>query len=215
MTVIPFPRAPIQREPVSFTLGARYDLRLGAPVSGVVRPLGDDANGFSALARLLRAARMTWRQQSAIGQISLVLGEDLADYDAELLEASAIEAGCTKHALTFEFEEEAVISAGPALAEALRARGWGVALRGDSACPLPFGSKARGLYTELVLDATDLDDPFLGLDVRDRAPLSRRLLAAKEAGMVLSAEHIRTPAQAKLLAVAGFDRGCGPYADRD
>ena len=65
---------------------------------------------------------MTWRQQSAIGQISLVLGEDLADYDAELLEASAVEAGCTKHALTFEFEEEAVIGAGPALPEALRAR---------------------------------------------------------------------------------------------
>lgn len=211
MTVIPFPRAHA-RTPVAFSLGARHDLRLGAPVAGVVRAHGEEAQSFSGLARLLRAARMTWRARSAMGQISLVLPQSCR-LDAEALDAAAIEAGCTRKAMTFEFEEASIVETGPALALALRARGWGVALRGDPDCPLPFGAKARGLYTEIVLDAPDMTDPFLGLDPRDRSPLGRRILAAREAGMVLTAENVRTQAQARLLAMAGFDRACGAYAD--
>ncbi len=213
MTVIPFPRAHA-REPVSFTLGARYDLRVGAPVAGVVRAHGEEARSFSGVARLLRAARMTWRARSAIGQVSLVMPESaFEDFDAETLDAAVIEAGCTRRALTFEFEEQSVLDNGPDLLVALRARGWGVALRGDPDCPLPFGSKARGLYTEIVLDAPDMTDPFLGLDPRDRSQLGRRILAAKEAGMVLTAENVRTQAQARLLTMAGFDRACGAYVE--
>lgn len=211
--VIPFPRPPA-REPVSFTLGARYDLRVGAPVAGVVRPQGEDGLSFSGLARLLRAARMTWRARSAMGQITLVLPEEaFGAFDAETLDEAALEAGCARRALTFEFHEHMILERGPALPLALRSRGWGVALNGDPDCPLPFGSKARGLYTELVLDAPDMTDPFLGLDPRDRSPLGRRLLAAKEAGMVITAEHVHSQAQARLLAMAGFDRGSGAYAD--
>lgn len=214
MTVIPFPRAHA-RTPVAFSLGARYDLRVGAPVAGVVRAHGDeDSRSFSGLARTLRAARMTWRARSAIGQISYVLPDDAHDiFDVETLDEAAIEAGCTRKAMTFEFEETAIVESGPDLALALRAKGWGVALRGDPDCPLPFGSKARGLYTEIILDAPDMTDPFLGLDPRDRSPLGRRILAAREAGMVLTAENVRTQAQARLLAMAGFDRACGAYAE--
>lgn len=217
MTVIPFPsaRQAPQREPLSFTLGARLDLRLGVPAQGVVRPLGEEAQCFSGLARLVRAARGAWRSQSAAGQIALVLPDNVhALFDADTLDAAAIEAGCTRKSLTFEFAEPCLIAHGPALAETLRARGWGVALRGDPDCPLPFGSKARGLYTELVLEAPVTDDPFFATDYRDRSPLGRRLLAAKEAGMVITAEAVATQAQARFLAMAGFDRGSGPFAER-
>lgn len=213
MTVIPFPRANA-RQPLAFALGARFDLRLGAPAAGVVRGMGDEEHSFSGLARMLRAARMTWRARSAMGQISLVLPDDVADiFDADTLDAAAIEAGCTRRTLTFEFDEASILSAGPAIAESLRARGWGIALRGDADCPLPFGAKARGLYTELVLDAPDMSDPFLGLDPRDRSPLGRRILAAKEADMLLTAENVGSVAQARLLTMAGFDRAGGAYAE--
>ena len=210
--VIPFPRQSA-RDPVSFTLGARYDLRLGACAAGVVRPQGQEAHGYASLARLLRAARMTWRAESAIGQISLVLDDDaLAHWDTEALSDVAAEAGCTHQALTFELNERAVIDGAVDLAERLRGRGWGVALRGDPACPLPFGARARGLYTELVVEAPDPVDPYFALE-SDNAPLARRLMAAKHAGMVISAENVRTPQQARRLAIAGFDRGSGPFSD--
>ena len=91
MTVIPFPRANA-RQPLAFALGARFDLRLGAPAAGVVRGMGDEEHSFSGLARMLRAARMTWRARSAMGQLSLVLPDDVADnFDADTLDAATAE----------------------------------------------------------------------------------------------------------------------------
>ena len=95
----------------------------------------------------------------------------------------------------------------------MRARGWGVALRGDPNCPLPFGARARALYTELVLDAPEPMDPFLAVESADRSPLGQRLIAARGAGLVITADNVRSPAQAKVLAMAGFDRGGGPFAE--
>jgi hypothetical protein len=214
MTVISFPRARAATDPAAFTMGARHDLRLAAPACAVIRPLGPEGLAYSGLARILRAARIAWRARHALAQLSIVLPEPMLDaLDAETLEAAAIEAGCTKKSLTFEFEETWVVAHGVATPEALRARGWGIALRGDDACPLPFGARARGLYDELVLAAPDDVHPFLALDMRERAPLGRRLLAAREAGMLLTAEGVTTHAQAKLLALAGFDRASGAYAD--
>ena len=43
--------------------------------------------------------------------------------------------------------------------------------------------------------------------------LGRRVLAAKAAGLVITAETVRTSAQARVLAIAGFDRGGGPFAE--
>jgi hypothetical protein len=39
------------------------------------------------------------------------------------------------------------------------------------------------------------------------------LLAARAAGLVISAESVRTASQARMLAMAGFDRGGGPFAE--
>jgi hypothetical protein len=215
MNVVPFRPRP-EPEPLAFAIGARVDLRVGALAAGVVRPrdVSKETFAFSNLARLLRAARMTWHERGAYAPLALAVPDAFqADLEADLLSEAAVEAGCTRQKLSFELSERAILAAGPTLAEGLRACGWGVVLRGDPECPLPFGTRARALYTELVLDAPDSPDPFLAMESGDRSPLGRRLLAAKAAGMAITAETVRTPSQARVLAIAGFDRGGGPFAE--
>lgn len=213
--VVPFHPRP-EQEPLAFAIGARVDLRVGALAAGVVRPRGDavEAFGFSNLARLLRAARMAWRERGIHAPLTLAVPAQVhGALEADALSEAAVEAGCTRLGLSFELCERRIVGVGPALAEDLRARGWGVALRADPECPLPFGAKARALYTELVLAAPESADPFLGVPETDRSPLGRRLLAAKEAGLIITAETVRTSTQARTLAIAGFDRGGGPFAE--
>lgn len=215
MNVIPF-RPRTELEPLAFAIGARVDLRVGALAAGIVRPrdVSSEAFAFSNLARLLRGARMAWRERGAYAPLVLAVPPELyAGLEAELLSEAAVEAGCTRQKLSFELCERAVMAAGPHLAEDLRAAGWGVVLRGDPDCPLPFGARARALYTELVLDAPTSPDPFLAVESGDRSPLGQRLLAAKAAGLVITAEPVRSTAQARVLAIAGFDRGGGPFAE--
>lgn len=215
MNVIPF-RPRQEQEPLAFAIGARVDLRVGALAGGVVRPCDLSAGtfAFTALTRLLRCARMAWRERGAHAPITLAVPSELyGELDPELLSDAAVEAGCTRQKLSFEVCERAVVRAGPHAAEELRSRGWGVVLRGDPACPLPFGERARALYTEIVLDAPETPDPFLAVEQGDRSPLGQRLLAARAAGLVITAETVRTVAQARTLAIAGFDRGGGPFAE--
>ena len=201
-------------EPLAFAIGARVDLRVGALATGVVRPRAVDAFAYTSLARLLRAARMTWKGRGAYTALTLAVPAYLqASMEAELLSEAAIEAGCVRTALNFELSEREIVNHGPALAEDLRARGWGIALRGDPDCPLPFSARARSLYSELVLDAPPTPDPFLAVDNSDRSPLARRLIAAKAAGLVVTAESVQNSAQAKFLAMIGFDRGGAPFAE--
>ncbi|MBL8531234.1 MAG: hypothetical protein JNK94_05820 [Hyphomonadaceae bacterium] len=216
MNVVPFRRPGQEPEPLAFAIGARVDLRVGALCAGVVRPRTETpaAFAFTNLARLLRAARMTWLERGAtFAQLVLALPDDSAKLEAELLSEAAIEAGCTRRQLSFELCERQLVDHGPALAEALRARGWNIVLRGDPECPLPFGARARTLYSEVVVEAPESADPFLALEGGDRSPLGRRLLAAKGAGLIVTAAKVRTAAQARMLAMAGFDRGGGPFAE--
>jgi hypothetical protein len=39
------------------------------------------------------------------------------------------------------------------------------------------------------------------------------LLAARAAGIIITAEAVRTANEARTLAIAGFDRGGGPFAE--
>jgi len=215
MNVIPFRPRP-QAEPLAFAIGARVDLRVGALASGVVRPMGEaeDAFAYSNLARLVRGARMAWLERGAHAALTLAVPAEVQNaLEADMLSEAAVEAGCTRRNFNFQLNERELVSAGPALAEELRARGWNVVLRGDPECPLPFGVKARNLYCELVVQAPALPDPFLAMDDGDRSPLGRRLLAAKGAGLIISAETVLTASQARTLAIAGFDRGGGPLAE--
>lgn len=215
MTVIPF-RPRVAPEPLAFAIGARVDLRVGALAAGVVRPRGEpeEAFSFSNLARMLRGARMAWLERGARASLTLALPEDFqARMEADLLTEAALEAGCTRRSFSFQLNERDIVTAGPALPEGLRARGWSVVLRGDPECPLPFGARARALYSEVVVDAPPTPDPFLALESGDRTPLGRRVLAARAAGLTVTAECIATAAQARTLAIAGFDRGGGPFAE--
>jgi hypothetical protein len=215
MNVIPFPTRP-EAEPLAFAIGARVDLRVGALAAGVVRPLGaaEDAFAYSNLARLIRGARMAWIERGAHGVLTLAVPGDAQNtLEADLLSEAAIEAGCTRRALNFQLNEREIVNAGPALAEDLRARGWNVVLRGDPECPMPFGARARNLYCEVVIQAPATPDPFMAMDDGDRSPLGRRVLAAKAAGLVVTAESVLTASQARMLAIAGFDRGGGPFAE--
>jgi hypothetical protein len=215
MNVIPFPRA-AEPEPLAFAMGARVDLRVGAIAAGVVRPRGParEAFGYSNLARVLRAARMTWRERAPHAAITLAVPEEFhAEADPDLLSEAAVEAGCVRRSFSFELSERQIIAHGPALAEDFRARGWNVSLRGDPDCPLPFGTRARALYSELVLMAPETPGPYLALEGGDTTPLGRRLIAANAAGIILTAEGVRNAQHARVLAIAGFDRGAGPFAE--
>jgi hypothetical protein len=215
MNVIPFRPRPLA-EPLAFAIGTRVDLRVGALAAGVVRPMGEpeDAFAYSNLTRLIRGARMAWLERGAHAVLTLAVPSEVQSaLEADLLSEAAVEAGCTRRNFSFQLNERELVTVGPALAEALRARGWNVALRGDPECPLPFGAKARNLYSELVVQAPAMPDPFLAMDDGDRSPLGRRLLAAKAAGLVITAETVLTALQARTLAIAGFDRGGGPFAE--
>jgi EAL domain-containing protein (putative c-di-GMP-specific phosphodiesterase class I) len=132
--------------------------------------------------------------------------------DPDWVADAAREAGLSPRSLTFELYETAIVRGGSEFAERLRAQGWGVALVGDAQCPLPFGKHARALYTEVVLDAPTPIDPYLATQSCDRSPVGRRIYAAKEAGLVVTAREARTDGEAALLALAGFDRAGGPVA---
>lgn len=215
MNVIPFRPRP-QAEPLAFAIGARVDLRVGALAAGVVRPMGEaeDAFAYSNLARLVRGARMAWLERNAHGVLTLAVPAEIQNQlEADLLSEAAIEAGCTRRSLNFQLNEREIVTVGPMLAEELRARGWNVVLRGDPECPLPFGARARNLYSEIVIQAPAMPDPFLAVEDGDRSPLGRRLLAAKAAGLVITAETVLTASHARTLAIAGFDRGGGPFAE--
>lgn len=214
MNVIPF-RRPAEPAPLAFAIGARVDLRLGSVASGVVRPRApaEEAFSFTQLSRVLRAARMAWRERAHAGLTLAVPAEIQNSLEADLLSEAAIEAGCTRRTFSFELHEREMVDAGPQLAEDLRMRGWSVCLRGDPECPLPFGARARALYAEIILQAPETTDPFLAVEAADRSPFGRRLLAARAAGIIITAEAVRTPNEARTLAIAGFDRGGGPFAE--
>jgi len=215
MNVVPFPTRP-EPEALEFSIGARVDLRIGAVAAGVVRPrsLSADAFAFSVLARTLRSARMSWRERGSHAPLVLALPAELHDrLDGALLSEAAMEAGCTRQKLSFELSETALASYGPALAEDLRARGWPLSLRADPAFPLPLCAKARALYSEIVLDAPLTPDPFLAVQESVGCSLGRRLLAARAAEMTVTADNVQDAGQARMLAIAGFDRGGGPFAE--
>jgi hypothetical protein len=199
---------------LTFALGARLDLRVGALVAGVVRPRGAQAFAFSSLVRILRAARMTWLKRGYEPALILAVPPGIQNtLAADLLSDAAVESGATRRSLSFELNECEIMARGPALAEGLRARGWRVVLRGDMDCPLPFGARARTLYSEVVIDARAMPDPARALQPRNRTLLGRRLFAAKAAGLILTAETVATATQARTLAIAGFDRVGGPFAE--
>ncbi len=205
-----------EQTPLAFAIDARVDLRVGAIAAGVMHPRGpaEEAFTFSNLARTLRGARMAWLRRGLRTTLTLAVpAETQNTLDADLLSDAAIEAGCTRGAVNFQLHEREIVAGGAALAEGLRARRWSIVLRGDPACPLQFDAHAREFYAELVVDVPETLDPFFALEDGDGTPLGRRLIAAKAAGIILTADTVTNAAQARMLAIADFRRGGGPHAE--
>jgi hypothetical protein len=129
----------------------------------------------------------------------------------------AREAGLDPDRLSFEMCERALTRVGTDVAEGLRARGWRLCLVADPDCPLPFGARARSLYQALRLRLGGSAGAISTL-WEAGSPLSRRLHAAKAAGIALVADDLSSHL-VSAWRLAGFDAGDGPFrplaGDRD
>ena len=205
-------RAPVAA-PAQFHIAPRVDLRTGAVAAGVTRV---DAPLLSTdWVALMSDARKAWRDSGYVAPISCrAPGECLADaVTASDLDQALRAAGFAMRGVTIEVDENALLhdrENAMAALERLRARGWGVMLRSAADCPLPFGAALRGVFTDLYVDAPLDLTPFLGLEGYDDEPLARRVRAAANAGIAVTAGGLYTLAHAPLLIGAGFDRGEGP-----
>ncbi|MGE3303165.1 MAG: hypothetical protein AB7M12_08625 [Hyphomonadaceae bacterium] len=211
MSVCQAVRAPLHAAP-AVTILPRVDLRAGVIAGGYVEGGGDlelddwIAQAFEAQA-IWRAAGRT---QPLSARAPAYLFEAGA---ASRLDALLRGAGFAMRAVTIEIEERTLAyagAAGMAAVERLRARGWGVGLLCAPDCPLPLGQRARSLFTEILAPVPEDLSPALALADPDATALSRRIRAAKAAGLPVTALGVASPAQASLLLALGFDRGAGP-----
>lgn len=207
MTVVPFAR-PAARALPGAALGVRRDLVTGLVAAGVVRAASP------AVATLL-TARDLWRARGQTAPLAFAPAPEAYGDAASAgdLAAELVAEGFSPRELDLEVAEQVLARTGLRGVERLRARGFGVALVSDAACPLPFGQRTRSLFTEILMTAPARLDPFLGADPHDVRPLARRLFAAKAQGVIVTALGVGDAAWARALATAGFDRGEGPWSE--
>lgn len=209
--VIPFPR---RERPAASGLQvvARRDLRTGLPTAGVVRHW---ARGEAPVEALL-TARALWRDAGQTPPLAIAPPPETyrdASASGELC-ATIVAAGFDPRSVDIEIDEAALADFGDvAGVERMRARGFGVVLVSDPGFSLALCRRMRSLFTELVMPAPSRLDPFIGVDLYEGAPMARRLLAARAAGIVATATHVGDAGWAKALAAVGFDRGEGAFAD--
>jgi hypothetical protein len=182
----------------------RRDLRTGVLAAGWVDASDlDCADWIGALA----SARNAWPQQSQ--PLSAPAPRHLFESGAaSRLDALLRGAGFAMRSVTIEIDEMDLKLAGAAgmeTMERLRARGWGVALRCGPDCALPLGGRLRGVVTEILVDAPEDLRPDLALD-EEPSPLLGRVRAANNAGIIVTALHVKSPAHAGMLIAMGFDR---------
>ena len=209
MTVIPFPR-PEARPRHAVRLTQRRDLRTGLIGAGVVRDWDTGAGVVDALL----TARGLWREAGQTAPLAIAPPAEIyrdaaaaGDFAAALLSAQF-----SPRAVDIEVDELVLAEGSLAGVERLRARGFGIVLVVDAACPLPLGQRARALFTEILMPAPSRLDPFMGLDAHDPYPPARRLHAAKAAGLIVTATNVGDLHWARALAGVGFDRGEGAFA---
>lgn len=203
---------PVAQAPAAFTIAVRRDLRTGAVAAGVVAT--DETMRPDAWLALMADARQAW---NAAGYAAPLSARAPLEFIAEPAAASVLDdglrgAGFTMRGLTIEIDEAALLGQRDlpmSALERLRARGWGVALRSAPDCPLPIGGRTRSVFTDILADAPADVTPFLALEGLDDAPMARRVRAAANAGLNVTATGMHTLAFSGLLIAAGFDRGEG------
>jgi hypothetical protein len=212
--MVPARLAPqIAAAPAQFRIAPRVDLHTGAVAAGIARI---DAELLSTdWVALMSDARKAWRDAGYGAPISCrAPAECLADaVTASDLDAALRAAGFAMRQATIEVDENALLhdrDNAMAALERLRGRGWGVLLRSAPDCPLPFGAALRGLFTDIWAEPPADLSAFLGLAGYDEAPLARRIRAAANAGLAVTAAGLNSLAQGGMLIAAGFSRGEGP-----
>jgi len=209
MTVVPFRRpTPLARHGVTMTL--RRDLRTGVTATGVVRRWDGEMEVIDALI----TARGVWRDARQSAPLSIAPPSEvyLDAASAGDFAAAVQSAEFSPRALDVEVDETVLAGHSMAGVERLRARGFGIALLVDPACPLPLSERARALFTEIILPAPSRLDPYMGLDPLDMHPMARRMYAAKASGLIVTATDIGDTAWARALSGVGFDRGEGAFS---
>jgi hypothetical protein len=208
------PAIPSFRAPPSarfLALRPRLDLRTGLPAAVKVRcGEGDVAETIDTLS----AARTLWRAHGHTAPLAIALPLHRDD-DAAQLDAAARAASFHPHEVIWEADELALIGQnGPGLkaVEQLRARGWALALRCEARCPLPLGTRARALFTELIVERPPGADMTEALIAWDEGPMAIRLGAAQACGLMLTLEGLKREADLRLALSLGFDRAEAPPA---
>ncbi len=209
MTVVPFRRpTPLARHGV--VVAIRRDLRTGVTAAGVVRQWDADMDVVDALL----TARGIWRDARQSAPLSIAPSPEIyrdaasaGDFAAALQSAEF-----SPRAIDVEVDETVLSGRSMAGVERLRARGFGIAMAVDPACPLPLSERARSLFTEIVMPAPSRLDPFMGVDPLDMHPMARRMYAAKASGLIVTATQVGDMAWARALSEVGFDRGEGAFA---
>ena len=185
----------------------RADLRTGVAAAGRVDVRGLDMDQWIAA---LTAARIAWRADRHAAPLSAPAPAFLFEAGAaSRLDALLRGADFAKRSVTIEIDEADLLLAGEAgfaAIERLRARSWGVALVCDAACAMPLGKRLRGALTEIIADAPEALSPALALSDA-AAPLLKRVRAAGNAGLAVTARQVKSPAHAGMLIALGFDRG--------
>ncbi|MEJ0024303.1 MAG: hypothetical protein WDN76_13545 [Alphaproteobacteria bacterium] len=182
----------------------RRDLRTGVLAAGWV-----DARDLDCVdwVEALSYARAVWAAQ---GPLSAPAPMHMFEAGAaSRLDALLRGAGFGMRSVTIEFDEADLKLGGAAgfeTVERLRARGWGVALRCGSECVLALGARLRSVLTEILVEAPADLRPDLALH-DEPSPLLGRVRAANNAGIVVTALQVKSPAHAGMLIAMGFDRG--------
>jgi hypothetical protein len=183
----------------------RRDLRTGVLAAGSVDIRDLESTEW---VEALTSARSAW---SGHGQpLSAPAPKHIFEAGAaSRLDALLRGAGFAMRSVTIEIDEMDLKLGGAAgleTVERLRARGWGVALRCGPNCVLAIGARLRGVLTEILVDAPEDLRPDLALD-DEPSPLLGRVRAANNAGIIVTALQVKSPAHAGMLIAMGFDRG--------
>ena len=209
MTVVPFRRpTPLARHGV--VVAVRRDLRTNVTAAGVVRQWDADMDLVDALL----TARGIWRDARQSAPLAIAPPPEVYRDAASAGDfAAALQSGeFSPRTIDVEVDETALAGRSMAGVERLRARGFGISLAVDPACPLPLSERARSLFTEIVMPAPSRLDPFMGVDPLDMHPMARRLYGAKASGLIVTATQVGDTAWARALCEIGFDRGEGAFA---
>lgn len=190
------------------SLEVRFDLRTGMRAGAFAHTVSGPMENWIAS---LRAARLDWVRGGNSQPLSAAAPDYLFEHgEAARLDALLRGADFSMRSATIEIEESELAACetlGMAAVERLRARGWGVALRCDKACPLALGSRGRSLFTEVLAEAPRDLSPALALAEPSSGALLTRLRAAQAFGLPTTALGVKSPAHAGLLTALGFDRG--------